>query len=844
MKKILKGIIAGVLSISCMMLPVDVENTTLGMSKVRAAEDDGYQVVDFDASDSMEGAVVTKNGSLYMWGRNTDGEVGDNTTIAKHMPTRIMGDVKAVEKKERSTVILKTDGSIYTNGSNRYGDLGISASWDTKKLTPTKIMSDVKTYIPGSDCAAIKKNGDLYTWGGDSLSAMTGQGSKTSTPPKKLISNAVKYKSYKYYTGALSATSNLYLWGTGENGQMKLDDVADFDIKDHFWGVLKNNGDLFLWGDNSNGQIGNGTNTKQDTPVKVMSDVASFCINDNRSAAIKKDGSLYMWGENFYGEIGNGNDMEYEVTKPVKIMNNVKSVSLFQNITAVITKDDDLYMFGNNNDSLIGNGQTMGNQKKPVKILSNIASIELSINNGLALSKNGEVYTWGFNYFGQLGNGTKTDSTKPIKVLTNVKKAKLVDNSVLALMYTGELYAWGENVGYLLGNTGSVSTPSKIVLPKVKSLSQATMSSINSVTYTGKEIKPSVTVKYADKVLLNNTDYTIAYKNNTNAGNASVIITGKGNFTGSISKSFVIKKRSIEKFSCTMGSNYSYSGGQIKPSITIKDGTKTLKNGTDYTVSYGKNTALGKGTVKISGKGNYTGSITKTFTISKRSVTTLSYGGLSARTYTGKAIKPSISVKYGKTTLKNGRDYTVSYGKNISPGKGTVKISGKGNYTGSITKTFTISKRSVTTLSYSSLSTRTYTGKAIKPSITVKYGKTTLKNGRDYTLSYGKNVATGKGNYSGTITKSFKIVPKKPSVSIKAGKGSLKVTAKATGASGYQIAYATSAKGKLKYVTSGTSKTLKLSRNKTYYVKVRAYKTIDGKKYYGSYSSMKPCKTK
>ena len=119
MKKILKGIFAGVLSISCMMLPVDVENTTLGMSKVKAAEDDGYQVVDFDASDSMEGAAVTKNGSLYMWGRNTNGEVGDNTTTAKHMPTRIMGDVKAVEKKERSTVILKTDGSIYTNGSNR-----------------------------------------------------------------------------------------------------------------------------------------------------------------------------------------------------------------------------------------------------------------------------------------------------------------------------------------------------------------------------------------------------------------------------------------------------------------------------------------------------------------------------------------------------------------------------------------------------------------------------------------------------------------------------------------------------------------------------------------------------
>ena len=209
-------------------------------------------------------------------------------------------------------------------------------------------------------------------------------------------------------------------------------------------------------------------------------------------------------------------------------------------------------------------------------------------------------------------------------------------------------------------------------------------------------------------------------------------------------------------------------------------------------------------------------------------------------------------MKYGSTTLIKGKDYTLSYGENTNAGKGSVKISGKGNYTGTISKTFTINKRSVSTLSYNSLSTRTYTGKAIKPSITVKYGKTTLKNGRDYTLSYGKNVATGKGtvkitgkgNYSGTITRSFKIVPKKPSVSIKAGKGSLKVTAKATGASGYQIAYATSAKGKLKYVTSGTSKTLKLSRNKTYYVKVRAYKTIDGKKYYGAYSTLKPSKTK
>lgn len=239
-------------------------------------------------------------------------------------------------------------------------------------------------------------------------------------------------------------------------------------------------------------------------------------------------------------------------------------------------------------------------------------------------------------------------------------------------------------------------------------------------------------------------------------------------------------------------------------------------------------------------------------TINKKSVSNLSVSGLGNRTYTGKAIKPAVTLKYGKVTLKNGRDYIVNYGKNISAGKGYVKITGKGNYTGTVTKTFVINKHSIAKFSYSSIKTRTYTDKAIKPTITVKYGKTTLKNGRDYSVSYGKNKScgkgtvkiTGKGNYSGTVTKTFKIVPKKPSVNIKTGKGTLKVAAKAAGASGYQIAYATSSKGKLKYVTIKNTKTMKLAKKKTYYVKVRAYKTIDGKKYYGSYSSMRKVKTK
>ena len=222
------------------------------------------------------------------------------------------------------------------------------------------------------------------------------------------------------------------------------------------------------------------------------------------------------------------------------------------------------------------------------------------------------------------------------------------------------------------------------------------------------------------------------------------------------------------------------------------------------------------------------------------------------KTYTGGQIKPSVTVKLSKKTLKEGKDYKLSYTKNTAVGKATIQITGIGNYTGSIKKSFTIVKKNISGLSYSGLTTRSYTGKRMNPAVVIKYGKTTLKRGKDYTVKYGKNTSigkgtvqiTGKGNYAGTVVKSFKIVPKAPSVSVKAAKGKLQVSMKAVGASGYQIAYATSSKGKWNYTMSGSSKTIKLSRNKTYYVKVRAYKTIDGKKCYGSYSSLKHVKTK
>ena len=160
----------------------------------------------------------------------------------------------------------------------------------------------------------------------------------------------------------------------------------------------------------------------------------------------------------------------------------------------------------------------------------------------------------------------------------------------------------------------------------------------------------------------------------------------------------------------------------------------------------------------------------------------------------------------------------------------------------------------------SGISNKYYTGKAIKQSPTLKLGTRTLKAGTDYTVTYKNNKAvgtatatfTGKGDFTGKVSKTFKICPKKTAIKkVTSPKTKqLKVTySKVSGVTGYQVTYSTSSKFTKKTTksvnVSGTSKTIsKLTKGKTYYVKVRTYKTVSGTKYYSGYTAVKKIKVK
>ena len=246
-----------------------------------------------------------------------------------------------------------------------------------------------------------------------------------------------------------------------------------------------------------------------------------------------------------------------------------------------------------------------------------------------------------------------------------------------------------------------------------------------------------------------------------------------------------LSRISISKASVTLStSTYAYDGKAKKPGVTVKLNGKTLKNGTDYTVSYSNNTKVGTAKVTITGKGNYTGTISKTYSI-KNDFKKATISGISNKSYTGKNITQSITVKYNGKTLKNGTDYTVSYSSNKGIGTATVKIAGKGSYTGTITKTFKINPAKQ------------------------EIQKLTAKSKAFFVDWAQKGSATGYEIQYATNSKF------------------------------------TSAK-KVTITNNKTDKTTvsKLSGKKKYYVRVRSYTTVKGTKYYGAWSSVKNVTTK
>lgn len=220
--------------------------------------------------------------------------------------------------------------------------------------------------------------------------------------------------------------------------------------------------------------------------------------------------------------------------------------------------------------------------------------------------------------------------------------------------------------------------------------------SVAPAYYTGSEVTPEVTITHSGKTLVKDRDFTVTYHNNIEPSSYYnspwVGIDGIGNYQGYVTKSFTINRADISSCTVTLSDeSLTYTGSSLRPTATVKSGDKELTLNQDYYVSYRNNWDAGTASAILTGTGNYTGSVTKDFTIKPLDISRYS-ASLSQYSYTSDGTEkcPDVTVTYGDKTLAAGTDFTVSYKDNVKEGTATVTITGAGNYTGIINTTFTI----------------------------------------------------------------------------------------------------------------------------------------------------------
>ena len=321
---------------------------------------------------------------------------------------------------------------------------------------------------------------------------------------------------------------------------------------------------------------------------------------------------------------------------------------------------------------------------------------------------------------------------------------------------------------------------------------------------------------------------------------------------------------------CSVSLSYSKkqaTGKKLEPTVTVKNGDTILTKGTDYVTMYFHNVKGGTAYVIVRGIGNYSNEVLESFKITTLAFnsTTATASNVSNLSYTGKALTPTTTVKYNGTTLKNGTNYSLSYSNNKNVGTATIKITGKLPYVGSITKTFRIvkSKPTIKTLRSTYRIGRDHYG--IKIGATTNGGKLTYYSSDEDLVTVNSSGILTTNNKSGTATITIKGAAssnrtagsKQVTVKVYARPPVVEVTKikkpaknyfriywnKTSRTSGYLIKYSNSSTFKTsKYynVTNNktTAKTLKDGLKGHYvYVKIKAYRTLDGANYYcSSYS--------
>ena len=262
-------------------------------------------------------------------------------------------------------------------------------------------------------------------------------------------------------------------------------------------------------------------------------------------------------------------------------------------------------------------------------------------------------------------------------------------------------------------------------------------------------------------------DYSVSYEGNAAIGDATVRISGEGNYEGTIERGFHIGGIALIAEAVTLdGDSFTYTGNPIEPGVTVAAGETLLTEGVDYVVSYEGNTNAGDATVTIEGTGNYVGTVAVPFSITPAAVEIPT--AVEGLVYTG---KKQVGVSVGAGYELTGE---VS-AKSVGTHRATASLTDPANHawtdgtSDDRTVSWTIARAPISSAAISGVPAyRYYTGSALEPAITVKFGNAVLMKGLDYKVTYSSNTKVGTakitirgmGNFTGTVVEEFPIIAK------------------------------------------------------------------------------------
>ena len=460
--------------------------------------------------------ALRNDGTVYTWGENTYGQLGYTTTKdtftqfpkpqltpAKVTATIITG-VVAVAAGDSHTVVVKSDGTVWAWGLNYYGQLGNGTT--TNSVTPVQVIGPsaanpaIAVSAGTNHAIALMKDGTILAWG-DNSSGQLGDGTTTQRLTPVAVSGLPSVATTPAVSVAVGRAHSVVLlqdgsvWGWGDNSAGQLGDgtlranslvptratltgtaTAISAGSNNTMAIVGGTPvSVWSWGENGDGQLGNDTRTKSLSPVQVQGITAAGSVvmvatGTAFSMALKADGSVWAWGNNLNGQFGNGTKSLSSLPVQVNSITDATAIGAGDAHSLAALSGGNISGWGANDYGQLGTGlfTEQSSVPSPASAVSGAVHVAGGLNHSVALTIGGQVYTWGDNYFGQLGTGTTTISSLPLPVtaLSGITAVAAGDNHSVALKSDGTVLTWGDNAFGQLGNGDTAFSTSPVKVNK------------------------------------------------------------------------------------------------------------------------------------------------------------------------------------------------------------------------------------------------------------------------------------------------------------------------------------------------------------------------------------------